>query len=143
MMLLIYETGCRVSEFVQIPLKHLDFLNSYVFFPAANTKTKHQCTSHIPRGLMNYIAMLDYVHPDDKGKAKFRLNEKRTGDRKTKFLELKMLTKCKRKVSIEFNSNSLFIEYLLHGLKQVPVIIKKKFVRLAHNFEVWIFLDLS
>jgi len=50
-------TGCRVGEFVQIRLKHLDFLNSAVFFPAANTKTKHQRSSHIPRGLMNDIVM--------------------------------------------------------------------------------------
>ena len=57
MMLLIYETGCRVGEFVQIQLKHLDFLNRSVFFPAANTKTKHQRTSYIPRGLMNDIVI--------------------------------------------------------------------------------------
>ena len=50
-------TGCRVGEFVQIRLKHLDFLNSAVFFPAENTKTKHQRSSHIPRGLMNDIVM--------------------------------------------------------------------------------------
>ena len=55
MMLLIYETGCRVGEFVQIQLKHLDFLNSAVFFPAENTKTKRQRTSHIPKGIMNDI----------------------------------------------------------------------------------------
>ena len=57
MMRLIYETGCRVGEFVQIRLKHLDFLNSSVFFPAANTKTKHQRTSYIPKGLMNDIVI--------------------------------------------------------------------------------------
>lgn len=57
MMHLIYETGCRVGEFVQICLKHLDFLNSSVFFPAENTKTRHQRTSYIPRGLMNDIVI--------------------------------------------------------------------------------------
>jgi integrase len=54
-MLLIYETGCRVGEFVQIKLKHFDFLNSSILFPAENTKTKHQRTSFIPKGLLNDI----------------------------------------------------------------------------------------
>ena len=55
MMKIIYETGCRVGEFTQIQLKHLDFLNSSIFFPADNTKTKHQRTSFIPKGLLNDI----------------------------------------------------------------------------------------
>jgi integrase len=45
MMFLLYETGCRVGEFLQIKLKQLDFLNGSIFFPAKNTKTKHQRTS--------------------------------------------------------------------------------------------------
>ncbi|OVE80054.1 hypothetical protein BVY01_01000 [bacterium I07] len=57
MMLLIYETGCRVGEFTQIRLKHLDFLNNSVFFPASNTKTRQQRTSHIAQGLMNDIVI--------------------------------------------------------------------------------------
>ena len=61
MMLLIYETGCCVGEFVQILLKHLDFLNSAVFFSAANTKTKHQRTGHIPRVLINEIVMYLWI----------------------------------------------------------------------------------
>ena len=55
MMLLLYEMGCRVGEFVKIQLKHLDFLNGSVFIPAENTKTKHQRTSYIPKGLVNDI----------------------------------------------------------------------------------------
>ena len=57
MMFLFYETGCRVGEFVQIKLKHLDFLNGSIFFPAENTKTRHQRTSYIPKGLLNDIIM--------------------------------------------------------------------------------------
>lgn len=37
--------------------------------------------------------IFDIVHPDYKGKALYRINERRTGDRSTKFLELKFLTK--------------------------------------------------
>ena len=45
----------------RIRLKHLDFLNSAVFFPAANTKIKHQRTSHIPRELINEIVMYLWI----------------------------------------------------------------------------------
>ena len=37
----IYELGCRVGEFTRIQIKHLNFTQSTVFFPAENTKTKH------------------------------------------------------------------------------------------------------
>ncbi len=50
-----YELGCRVGEFVRIRVKHLDFSRSTVFFPAANTKTKHARTSYLPKGLMNEV----------------------------------------------------------------------------------------
>ncbi len=51
----IYELGCRVGEFVRIQLKHLSFTRSTVFFPAANTKTRHARTSYLPQGLMNEL----------------------------------------------------------------------------------------
>jgi integrase len=44
-MRLLYESGCRVGEFVRMRLKHLDFGNHSVFFPAENTKTKQARTS--------------------------------------------------------------------------------------------------
>jgi len=52
---LIYESGCRVGEFVRIQVKHLNFHRSTVFFPAENTKTKHPRTSYLPKGLMNEL----------------------------------------------------------------------------------------
>ena len=55
MMRLIYESGCRVGEFVRIRLEHLDFCNHSVFFPAENTKTKQARTSYISEGLSNEI----------------------------------------------------------------------------------------
>lgn len=58
MMRLIYESGCRVGEFVRIQLKYLDFGRSCVLFPAANTKTRQRRTSHVPKGLMNEIQSL-------------------------------------------------------------------------------------
>ena len=58
-MRLLYESGCRVGEFVRIRLKHLDFGNHSVFFPAENTKTKQARTSYVSEGLMNEIK--DYL----------------------------------------------------------------------------------
>jgi len=55
MMRLLYEPGCRVGEFVRIRLKHLDFGNHSVFFPAENTKTKQARTSYVSAGLMNEL----------------------------------------------------------------------------------------
>ena len=55
MMLLIYQTGCRVSEFVRIQLKHIDFEENSIYFPAENTKTKQRRTSFVSKGLINDI----------------------------------------------------------------------------------------
>jgi integrase len=55
----LYETGCRVGEFVRIRLKHFDFCNHSVFFPAENTKTKQPRTSYVSEGLMNELK--DYL----------------------------------------------------------------------------------
>ena len=51
----IYESGCRVGEFVRIQVQHLNFNRSTIYFPAENTKTKHARISVIPRGLMNEV----------------------------------------------------------------------------------------
>jgi len=56
----IYELGCRVGEFVDIQVKHINFSRSTVFFPAVffpaeNTKTKHARISYLPKGLTNEI----------------------------------------------------------------------------------------
>ena len=55
---MIYELGCRVGEFVDIKLKHIDFGRSSIFFPAENTKTGHRRASWISRGLLNEITSL-------------------------------------------------------------------------------------
>jgi len=59
MMRTIYESGCRVGEFVRIRLKHLDFENNSIFFPAENTKTRQARVSYISQGLMNELK--DYL----------------------------------------------------------------------------------
>ena len=48
--------------------------------------------------------ILELVHPEDRTKAIYRVNEKRTGDRRTKSLELRLLTKCLTAVSFESKS---------------------------------------
>lgn len=55
MMKTIYELGCRVGEFVKIKLKHLDFENNAVFFPAENTKARQARRSYISKELMNEL----------------------------------------------------------------------------------------
>lgn len=55
MMRVIYELGCRVGEFVQIQLAHVDFQRGRVFFPRENTKTGHRRVSHLPQGLKNEL----------------------------------------------------------------------------------------
>ncbi len=55
MMRLLYESGCRVGEFVRIRLKYLDFCHHSIFFPAENTKTKQARTSYVSQGLSNEL----------------------------------------------------------------------------------------
>lgn len=66
---LLYELGARVGEFVKIRIKHIDFTNSTIFFPAANTKTQKYRTSHLPRGLLNelkdYLKQQDFISKRD------------------------------------------------------------------------------
>jgi len=59
MLRLIYELGCRIGEFVQIRLRHINFRENSIFFPAENTKTKERRTSYVPQGLMNELK--DYL----------------------------------------------------------------------------------
>ena len=59
MLRLIYELGCRVGEFVQIRLSHINFRENSIFLPTENTKTKKRRTSYVPLGLMNELK--DYL----------------------------------------------------------------------------------
>jgi len=54
----IYESGCRVGEFVRIQVKHINFLRSTVFLPALNTKTHHARTSCLPADLTNELVKM-------------------------------------------------------------------------------------
>ncbi len=56
---LIFELGCRVGEFTKIQLKHINFQDCSIFFPAENTKTNERRTSFIPKDLMNDLK--DYL----------------------------------------------------------------------------------
>ena len=46
--------------------------------------------------------IFELVHPEDREKAVYRINERRTGDRSTRLLELRLLTKNREPVSFEF-----------------------------------------
>ncbi|MFC1514000.1 PAS domain S-box protein [candidate division KSB1 bacterium] len=58
--------------------------------------------------------IIDIIHPDDREKAAYRIGERRTGERSTKNLELRLLKKDKS--SIQFEERSI-------GIDQDPVII--------------------
>ncbi|MBT4513143.1 MAG: PAS domain-containing protein, partial [Chloroflexi bacterium] len=51
-------------------------------------------------------SVFDIVHPEDHEKAVYRVNERRTGDRRTISMELRLLTKDQNAVSFEVKSNS-------------------------------------
>ncbi len=52
-------------------------------------------------------SVFEIVHPDDREKAAYCVNERRTGDRRTKSLELRLLKKDRTEVSFEITSNTL------------------------------------
>ena len=49
--------------------------------------------------------IFELIHPEDRDKAAYRINERRTGDRRTRLLELRLLTKNREPVSFEFASH--------------------------------------
>lgn len=65
-------------------------------------------------------SLLELVHPEDHDKAKSRILERRTGERMTKFYELRMLTKNKEVINVEFNEddnyNSMFFSVCARGV---------------------------
>ena len=65
-------------------------------------------------------SLLELVHPEDHEKAKRRILERRTGERMTKFYELRMLTKNKEVINVEFNEddnyNSMFFSVCARGV---------------------------
>ncbi len=60
-------------------------------------------------------SVFDIVHPEDKEKAEYRINERRRGDRSTKSFELKLLTK--NQVSIPFEIFSISADGLYSSKK--------------------------
>lgn len=51
--------------------------------------------------------IIDIVHPDDKEKASFRINERRTGSRRTRLLEIRLLTAHGKQVYFEDRSETV------------------------------------
>jgi PAS domain S-box-containing protein len=54
--------------------------------------------------------ILDLVHPDDKKKAVYRVNERRTGERRTKSFEIRLLTSEGREVLFEDRSEPVSMQ---------------------------------
>ena len=51
----VYQAGCRVGELTGIQLKHIDFDEGAITFPAENTKTRTGRKSIVTQGLMSQL----------------------------------------------------------------------------------------
>lgn len=51
--------------------------------------------------------LMDFIHPEDRKRALNRLNERRTGNRRTKYLEIRLLSKKEQHVPVEINIRDL------------------------------------
>lgn len=60
--------------------------------------------------------ILDIVHPDDREKARRRVNERRTGDRSTRYLEVRLLSKAGTGISVEIGSDQPILAFKAEGL---------------------------
>jgi PAS domain S-box-containing protein len=54
--------------------------------------------------------IFDFVHPEDRDKAKYHVNERRTGERKTKSFELRLLSRKKLFIPFEIKSKRVELE---------------------------------
>ena len=63
---------------------------------------------------------LDLVHPDDREKASYRINEKRTGERRTEALELRLLTRDRHAVAVEVRENEPTVLLSAEGIYATP-----------------------
>ena len=77
-------------------------------------------------------SILDIVHPDDKSKAVYRINERRTGDRRTKSFEIRLQTAKGKAVYFEDRSQPVEMEpvFLLEaeGLYSTNQPLEKTFI---------------
>ena len=51
-------------------------------------------------------SIFDLLHPEDRERATYKINERRTGDRSTRSLELRLVTKSHHSVPFEFSASS-------------------------------------
>jgi PAS domain S-box-containing protein len=77
-------------------------------------------------------SLLDYVHPDDLDLARYRINERRTGSRATRFLELRIFTPRGGTVYFEYSASAIQATpvFLIHaeGLYNAPMPEPKAFI---------------
>lgn len=77
----------------------LDARGNILFINDAITKYGYTSEELIGTSIFNL------VHPEDREKATYRVNERRTGDRSTRSLEMRLLTKDHDPVTFEFKSS--------------------------------------
>ena len=77
----------------------LDAYGNILFINDAVTKY-----GYTPKELIG-TSIFNLVHPEDREKATYRVNERRTGDRSTRSLEMRLLTKDHDPVAFEFKSD--------------------------------------
>jgi PAS domain S-box-containing protein len=65
--------------------------------------------------------LLDLVHPDDRERAGRRVNERRTGQRRTMNLELRLLTRTGGAVDLEIRTVPPVLSFLAEGVYSSPV----------------------
>ncbi|MCU0844325.1 MAG: PAS domain S-box protein [Spirochaetes bacterium] len=70
-------------------------------------------------------SLFDYVHPEDIGIARYRINERRTGGRATRFLELRLFTPISGTVHVEYSASAIHATPVFHihaeGLYDCPL----------------------
>jgi PAS domain S-box-containing protein len=86
---------------------------------------------YIPEELIGK-SITEIIHPDDREKAKYKIDERRSGERKTREFEIRLLTKNKQEVKFEFKESAIpavpSFEISAEGLYETDEEGRKKYV---------------
>ncbi len=74
----------------------------------------------------------EIIHPEDREKAKFKIDERRSGDRRTREFEIRLLTKNKNEIKFEFKESAITsipsFEISAEGLYDIDQDGRKKYI---------------